>query len=144
MVRMVWKSDGKFVVRSMELGGGRVHSIPVKAPVPDGARQQESCELVEKSKLEAIFILPLAAWEAQLNRPVLPPTPKPAAPPPAPKQGPIEAVVYLRAKGVKISNLAGDWWQLDGAKVPRMEVLARVNEHRRKADLKPLAMDEIE
>lgn len=151
MVRMVWAPDGKFDVRNLELGGGRIHAIPVKAPVPDGARDLEPCELVSKDKKEAIFVLPLDAWQAQLNQPVVRSTAKlaetPAKPaavaPPRPAQS-IDAATYLRAKGIQISKMAGDWWMLQGHKVPRMEVLARVNEFRKDALLPALAIDQIE
>jgi hypothetical protein len=144
LVRIVFGPTGKFTVKALELGGARIHNIPPKDPIPDGARDLEPCEVEKKEKGELILILPLDAWQAQLNRPVVLKPAPPPPPPPPPKQGPIEAVVYLRAKGVKCSKLAGDWWMLEGNRVPRMEVLARVNEHRRNADLKPLSIDQIE
>lgn len=147
MVRLTFGPTGKFNVHDLSKGGARIHGIPVKAPAPDGCREAEPCEIETKTKTEAIIILPIEAWEKQLNQPLPPPPPKPAAPRPAP-QAPqaraIDAVAYLRAKGVKISKMAGDWWMMDGNKVPRMEVLARVNEHRRHADLAPLGIDNIE
>lgn len=152
MVRLVWAPDGKFDVREMEKGGGRIHSITVKDPIPDGARDLEPCELVSKSKEEAIFILPLEAWEKQLNQPA--PRPAPSKAPEPPKAvaqhvqkattSKINAAEYLKAKGVRCAKLAGDWWMLDNEKVPRLDVLARVNELRRKADLPALGIDNIE
>lgn len=150
LVRLVFDPAGKFKVTEMEKGGGRVHGIPIKAPIPDGARDKESCDPIKKTKIEAIFELPLEAWQKQLDG-AKPATvapvhvAKPAAPAAPNKPGAkLIAVDYLRSKGVQISKLAGDWWQMAGNKVPRMEVLARVNKIRRASDLKPLGMDQIE
>lgn len=150
LVRLVWAPDGKFEIKEMEKGGGRIHAIPVKEPIPDGARDLEPCELVSKGKDEAIFVLPLEAWEKQLNQPAPQPVRK-AEPPksiaqdvPKAHASKINAAEYLKAKGVRCAKLAGDWWMLDNEKVPRLDVLARVNELRRRADLPALGIDNIE
>lgn len=50
MVRMVWADDGKFPLKELDLGGARVRDIPVKPPIPDGAREVEACVMQKKDK----------------------------------------------------------------------------------------------
>lgn len=146
MIRLTWIASGKFSVSDLGRGGARILNIPCKAPGPDGARESEPCEVTHKDKASAIVILPLDAWKKQLdtNTPARQPARQVAASVPLASKNIVEAVPYLRAKGVRIAKMSGDWWQIDGAKASRLDVLARINEHRRHADLKPLSVDQIE
>lgn len=145
MVRMVWAPDGKFTVKAMELGGARISNIPRIDPVPDGAREAEACDVIKKDKTEAIFVLPVAEWQKQVaQKPPTVASTKAPVPPISKSASKLVAADYLKSKGVRCSRLAGDWWMIDGVRVPRIDALARVNEFRRNAGLASLGLDDIE
>ena len=160
MIRLVFGKTGKFDIKPMELGGGRIHAIECKPPVPDGAREPEACEVEVKTAEHAIFILPLDAWEKQLNKPLpLKPRDPPVAPSATVKVGEsklggngaahtstrkVNAVQYLTNRRIKCQRLAGDFWMLNGVRVTSAAVLIEVNKHRKAAELEPLTLEQIE
>lgn len=158
-MRLVFAKEGDFDVHDLGLGGARISSIEAdKTIMPDGARETEPMEVESRTNgdddLEYILILPIAAWNKQLSG-----GPKPATVASVHAQIPpkvnavakqssygakIDAVEYLRKKGVKCAKLAGDWWQVNGAREDRAQVLKRVNLYRTDSDLKQLGLEEIE
>lgn len=156
-LRLVPAKDGTFEVREYERGGGRIQML-----LPEGIsprmRELEPCEILERppegvALFEGaawIIQLPLTAWDRQgAPQPTVPAAaPRPAAPAAAPAKdkllGALDAAVYLKKNGIKCHKLAGDWWMLEGERVPRMDVLARVNEIRKKNDLPALGLDNID
>lgn len=148
MVRLAFKATGKFEVKEMELGGARIGPISIKPPIPDGARDAESCELISKSKDEAVLALPLEDWAKQLDGPKpanLAPLKVAASVPRAEVATPkLDSAAYLKTKGLKCSKLAGNWWMLEGERVPGIDVLFRVNGFRRANGLPSLTVDQIE
>lgn len=148
MLRLSFHGGGKFNVGGLGRGGYRIQSIPAKAPVPDGAREAEACEVQSKDNKAAVIILPLEAWAKQLDGPkpaILAPLKVAAS---VPKQEPatpkLDSAAYLKTKGLKCSKLAGNWWMLEGERVPAMDILFRVNGFRRAAGLPSLTVDQIE
>lgn len=151
LIRLAFKAAGKFEIAELEKGGARIRGIQVKEPVPARNRDVEPCEVEVKNKQEAILILPLLEWQAQVANPAVnvssaqgaraAEAPKPQG---RPSQAqPLDAAEYLKSKGIACRKLAGSWWDVDKERVPAMEVLTLVNTHRRKANLLPLTVDEI-
>lgn len=148
LLRCIWEPTGKFNVGDLGRGGARIQNIPSKAPAPDGAREAEPCEIESKGKAEAILLLPLEAWAKQLDGPkpsnvapikVAANVPKVEVPTPK-----LDSAAYLKTKGLRCSKMAGNWWMLEGEKVPGIDVLFRVNGFRRAAGLPSLTVDQIE
>lgn len=166
MIRLVPAADGAFAVREYGRGGGSVQMI-LPAGITPRNREIEPCEIVERPKgakdagvaallEDAAWIvrLPLQAWDRQGGAAPMQPAKTQVQTPPAPKVAvaspthtstrPLNAADYLKKKGIRCARLAGEWWQLENERVPRIEILGRVNELRRRDDLPALAIDQIE
>lgn len=153
-LRIVWDPKGPFVLKDMGRGGSRISNIPCKEPLPQSDRISESCEMVSKDAKEAILFVPIGPWELQKSKPFIAPRPAPIptaiapaarAPQSAPgKSHPLDAVAYLKTKGKSVARMAGDWYQLDGVRVPKLTVLSEVNRFRKAADLPALGLENIE
>lgn len=158
-IRIVPDAKGAFKVREYDRGGGRVQIL-----LPEGItkrnRDLEPCEVLSRPTQSQdvarvalpegsawVVQLPQAAWDKQVQAPPAPKPPAPQAPAPSAAHTstrPINAAEYLKKKGVRCAKMAGDWWQLEGSRAPRIEVLGRVNEFRRRDDLPSLGIDNIE
>lgn len=162
LVRLVPDPHGKFVVNEMEKGGARVY-LSLPPTMPKRERDVESCEVIDRPVLPPpssdtekaalplgaawVIKLPMDAWAAQsVPKPVVPTKPKEDAPAPGAHTSTrrLNAADYLKKNGIGCNRLAGDWWQIQGVKVTRLEVLSRVNEIRRRADLPMLGLEDIE
>lgn len=144
LVRFVWAADGRFPIKGLERGGARISAIPAKIPpCPGKACAGEPCEVEAKSPTEAILILPIKAWAEQGRTPPRIVTP-PAAPRVAAATGKVDGVNYLRGKGVKISRMAGDYYNVNGDKTPKVEVCKLINQHRKGAELPPIGVDNFD
>jgi hypothetical protein len=152
-LRLVFTKDGKFPITEIGKGGGRVDRIPATAPIPDGAREIESCDVEAKSTKEAILVLPTAAWEKQVAPPsrqvVRAEPPKPVTNGESRKHpdipligGKFDPVAYLSNKGVKLSRVA-DGFMEAGQKRSKADILTTVNRYRRAAELPDLLLADI-
>jgi hypothetical protein len=156
-IRLVFCTDGKFKITDLGRGGSRISNIPAVAPVPDGAREVEPCEVESCSTKDAIIILPLAAWAKQLSpsRPVVRTEVVRAEPlkpvtngesrkhPDIPLSGGnFDAVAYLSNMGVKLSRIAGGFMEA-GQKRSKADILTTVNRYRRAAELPDLLLADI-
>jgi len=138
---------GAFDLKNFVHGGARVF-VPISAGVPDKPAKNEPCTLGERTKSSVVVILPVAAWKRGIAERLAPParTPPPiqsAATPAKPNGGPLDMVEYLKGKGVKIERLAGGRFQMNGETIGAGTVLRIVNDHRKQADLDPLALSQV-
>lgn len=156
-VRLAFSKTGKFTIVEFGKGGARV-AAPVFSGIPDGAREAEPCRIDAHDKTQAIIALPLAAWQAQLNRPapVAAVPPKQTAPAAAngssaQHSGPASKLIkrlniknYLEGRGHSVARRNDGQFVIDGQVVSRAKAVAIANEHRSKASLPMLGLEEVE
>lgn len=138
---------GDFEIKLFGKGGGRVF-VPIGEGVPGKPASNQPCVLGERTADSLVVKLPVAEWDREINARVRTDRATPARPPSAaaPKVGngkALDVVDYLTGKGVRIARLAGNRFQLNGETVLIGQVLKAVNDHRRAADLDPLAATQV-
>lgn len=126
-------------------GGSSRITIPMLTGAPHKATTGAGCSVLEKTADHLVLRLPLAAWEAE-GRPAqrqlaAPTAPAPRPAPPVPLRGEdnrIGVVAYLHSKGHKVEPLRNGRVQIDGEVHAPMQVLSKINSHRKQADLPPV------
>lgn len=152
-VRCTVDINGKFLLKELSKGGGRVQ-LEAFGCVRDGL-ESDACKLIDRTDQYFIFELPATWSKVKSSIPVRnvnradPPKDLSTAPQPDGRElntriDKLDAIAYLRSKGVKISKLAQDWWQLGNERVPSRRILEEVNKWRLRAELPPLSIDQLQ
>jgi hypothetical protein len=156
-IRVEFDPKGKFETKPFEKGGARL-VLPMFQGLPQAAKKATACEIVKKDSTSVVFRLPLNDWEAPPPRALQPAIPTKGGQntgpsqvverPPASMNGNgskliVDAALYLRGKGLKCQRLAGDWYQVDGVKTPKVEVLRMVNKYRTAQELPSLSIEQV-
>lgn len=139
-IKVTFNKDGPFKLKKMAKGGARLQ-FEAFGEI-DQKHESEWCTVAERGPDWFIAELPRKWLDA-----VKAPTRSVAAPLPASApvdNGRVNAVSYLRSKGVIVSKLAGDFWQHANQRIDRVAVLKMVNAQRQKAELPPLTLSLIE
>lgn len=144
-VRMQF-GEGPFAFTGFVHGGGRVQ-IPLVQGAPNRETRTQQCQIIEQSQDGLTLRLPLAAWDEEAaprsgQRALPAPTPAPSAPVRA-DDNRVDAIAYLKGKGHRIDQLNGGRMQIDGEVYTPDRVLARLNAHRRVADLPALVLADL-
>lgn len=136
---------------------GRIQ-IPAPAWGPKGTTDTQPCSIAKRDGSELIISLPAGLWADKPagRAPATAPSPRPK-PAPAVPEGPAEeepnpiigrgetldAVDYLKRKGVDARRIAGDRIQVNGEVAGMSQVLRMVNSRRLEAGLSSLELHQI-
>lgn len=142
----VWvgfKPEGKFALKEFAKGGASI-TLPHFDPAPQVTTEATPCLIRERSLTHVRFCLP-NGWLGQKK-----PDRSKAAPPeperPVVAPGKIDAVQYMKKKGIEIKRLPGaetTHFLQDGRRIEKADVLKAINGYRRQEQLPALGLDDI-
>lgn len=147
-VLLEFHKGGAFDVKRFVHGGSRIF-LPVPEGLPDKPAANVACTLGERSAPSKsdggniVIRLPTDAWAQAIASRLSPARAHQPEPPPKANGGALDMVEYLKGKGVKIERLAGGRFQMNGETIGTGTVLRIVNDHRKQADLDPLALVQV-
>lgn len=147
-LRLEGSQGGAFRLAS-GIGGSRRVTLPLIEGVAAKQTVSAACAVLEPPANPngggLVVRLPLAEWEASIVKPDHAAL-KASAHGLAPVRGAdnkVDALAYLQTKGHTVQTLAGGRLQIDGEVHTPPQVLAKVNVHRRKADLPELTLADL-
>lgn len=142
-IKVTFNTEGPFKLKKMVKGGARLQ-FEAFGEI-DQKQESEWCTVEERGPNWFTCSMPRKWLDAVTpSRVVSTPPPRINADEPALNNGKVNAVTYLRSKGVIVSKLAGDFWQHANQRIDRVAVLKMVNAQRQKAELPPLTLSLIE
>lgn len=145
-VRLVFRKEGKFSINELGKGGARV-TLPLPEGAPNRDRDSEACEVISKSKADAIIALPLKAWTDQVAPKmvgaIIPKANGNGAAPGVTATQKFNVVEYLIGKGMKVTR-DGDGYRVGREFESKASIVTIANRYRRAEGLPTLGVADAE